>query len=593
MAAQQRKPPAPIDLVVLTRARLQEVVDEAVRRGRITRSDATDLVSELVARGRSGADGVLSGPLEMARRVAGSQPAITGYDDLTAAEIADRLDGLDLAPAATDPRLRAREREPQDRPRGRSSARLSLIASPSERDHAPTSTRPARGAELELTIDSLAHGGNGVARLDGYVVFVAGALPGDRVRAVVGKSKRAYAEARAVEVLEPSPDRIAAVADHPGAPWQVLPTSASSRSRPSRSTTRCAGSASSTASSWSRSSPRSSSGATATSSSTRSAPARTASSCAASTRPGAGTRSSPIDDCLLASERGNAAREQVLAWCRAQGLGAWDRRTQRGLLRNLVVREGRRTGELQVRLVTSPGELDADSLTAAVDADGCCGPRPPTSARAPRAARRRCSTGASSCDEQLGDLDFLISPEAFFQTNTEMAEVLYGVAIEYADLRGHERVFDLYCGIGTIGLTLASRAPARSSASRSSSPRSPTRSRTRASTRSTNARFYAGDVRARAARPRRGGRQPDVAVVDPPRAGPSQKVVRRIVEAAPKRIVYVSCNPTTLAPNAAQLVEAGYELQRVRPVDMFPQTPHIECVALFEAGPDGVANPDR
>jgi 23S rRNA (uracil1939-C5)-methyltransferase len=84
-----------------------------------------------------------------------------------------------------------------------------------------------------------------------------------------------------------------------------------------------------------------------------------------------------------------------------------------------------------------------------------------------------------------------------------------------------------------------------------------------------------------------------VVVVDPPRAGLSQKVVRRIVEAAPSRIVYVSCNPTTLAPNAAQLVEAGYVLKRVRPVDLFPQTPHIETVALLEAGPDGVRNPDR
>src|SRR5215210_7817032 len=88
---------------------------------------------------------------------------------------------------------------------------------------APSSSRPSRGDELELTVDSLAHGGNGVARLDGYVVFVAGAVPGDRVRAVVGKAKRAYAEARAVEVLAPSPDRVAPVAHHPGAPWQVLP----------------------------------------------------------------------------------------------------------------------------------------------------------------------------------------------------------------------------------------------------------------------------------------------------------------------------------------------------------------------------------
>ena len=83
--------------------------------------------------------------------------------------------------------------------------------------------RPSRGDVLELTIDSLAHGGNGVSRLEGYVVFVAGAVPGDRVRAVVGKAKKAYAEARAVEIIEPSPDRVPEFADHPGAPWQVLP----------------------------------------------------------------------------------------------------------------------------------------------------------------------------------------------------------------------------------------------------------------------------------------------------------------------------------------------------------------------------------
>src|SRR5437763_800841 len=86
-----------------------------------------------------------------------------------------------------------------------------------------TPSRPSRGDEIELTIDSLAFGGAGVARTDGYVVFVSGAVPGDRVRAVIGKGKRAYAEARAVEIIEPSPERIPPVADHPGAPWQVLP----------------------------------------------------------------------------------------------------------------------------------------------------------------------------------------------------------------------------------------------------------------------------------------------------------------------------------------------------------------------------------
>ena len=98
----------------------------------------------------------------------------------------------------------------------------------------------------------------------------------------------------------------------------------------------------------------------------------------------------------------------------------------------------------------------------------------------------------------------------------------------------------------------------------------------------TNASFFAGDIRLAMRELVERAGKPDVAVIDPPRAGLSQKVVRRIIEAAPERIVYVSCNPTTLAPNAAQLVEAGWTLKHVRPVDMFPQTPHIECVALLE-----------
>jgi 23S rRNA (uracil1939-C5)-methyltransferase len=161
-----------------------------------------------------------------------------------------------------------------------------------------------------------------------------------------------------------------------------------------------------------------------------------------------------------------------------------------------------------------------------------------------------------------------------------------------AALRGHERVYDLYCGIGTIGLSLASRAkeivgveivePAVADAIENA----------RLNEIET-ATFYAGDIRLAMRELVEQAGRPDVAVIDPPRAGLSQKVVRRIVEAAPKRIVYVSCNPTTLAPNAAQLVEAGYQLKRVRPVDLFPQTPHIECVALLEAGAGGVRNPDR
>ena len=444
-----------------------------------------------------------------------------------------------------------------------------------------TSTRPARGAELELTVDTLAHGGNGVARLDGYVVFVAGALPGDRVRAVVGKAKRAYAEARAVEVLEPSPDRIAPQADHPGAPWQVLSydrqleVKAEQVGDALRRIGRLEGFEQDpivpAVEQWRYRNKLEYSFGT----------GPDGALVCGFHAPGRFDEIVAVEDCLLASERGNAAREQVLAWCREQGLGAWDRRDQRGLLRNLVVREGRRTGELQVRLVTSPGAIDADGLASAVDCEGLFWTQAEGLGESTQGGETKRLAGSKRLREQLGELEFLISPEAFFQTNTEMAEVLYGTAVELAGLRGHERVFDLYCGIGTIGLSLASRArevigveivaPAVADAIDNARRNE-----------ITNASFFAGDIRLAMRELVERAGKPDVCLIDPPRAGLSQKVVRRVIEAAPKRIVYVSCNPTTLAPNAAQLVEAGYALRRVRPVDMFPQTPHIECVALLE-----------
>jgi 23S rRNA (uracil1939-C5)-methyltransferase len=297
--------------------------------------------------------------------------------------------------------------------------------------------------------------------------------------------------------------------------------------------------------------------------------------------PGRFDRILSLEDCLLASERGNAAREQVLGWARAQGLEAWDRRTQDGFLRNLVVREGRRTGELQVRLVTGPGKLDTRSLAAAVDATGLFWTQMTAGGESTTGGETRRLAGAARLRERLGELEFLISPDAFFQTNTEMAERLYGTAVEFAGLRGTERVFDLYCGIGTIALALAARARAVVGVEIVEPAVADAIDNARRN-EITNASFFAGDIRLAMRDLVEQAGKPDVCVIDPPRAGLSQKIVRRIVEAGPKRIVYVSCNPTTLAPNAAQLVEAGYALRRVRPVDMFPQTPHIECVALLE-----------
>jgi 23S rRNA (uracil1939-C5)-methyltransferase len=452
---------------------------------------------------------------------------------------------------------------------------------------APAAPRPQRGEQLDLRIDGLAYGGAGVARTDGYVVFVRDAVPGDRVRAVVTKRKRAYAEARTLEVLDPSPERVPAVAEHPGAPWQVLPyerqleVKAAQVDEALRRIGRLDGFALQpivpATDRWRYRNKLEYSFGTGDD-------GRLVCGFHA---PGSWERIVALDDCLLASERGNAARRAALDWCRERALAAYDRRTQDGMLRNLVVREGRRTGQLQVRLVTSPGDVDLSGFAQAVGADSVLWTRTAGVAETTAGGRTEVLHGPEAIDEELagafgGDrLRLRISAEAFFQTNTEMAERLYGTAAELAGLHGWERVYDLYCGIGTIGLLLAPRAGELWGLEIVEDAIADAIANARRNQVS-NARFFAGDVRrALPELVQRAGR-PDVLIVDPPRAGLSAKVVRRVAEAAPKRIVYVSCNPTTLAPNAAQLVEAGWALRSVRPVDMFPQTPHIECVALLE-----------
>ena len=443
----------------------------------------------------------------------------------------------------------------------------------------PSPARPQRGDELELTIDTLAFGGAGVARLDGYVVFVSGAVPGDRVKAVVGKRKRAYAEARTTEILEPSPDRIAPRADHPGAPWQVLSYERQLEVKQSQvqDALRRIGKLDGfvlepivpALSQWRYRNKLEYSFGT----------GPDGELVCGFHAPGRWDEIVGIEDCLLASEAANAARERIVAWCREQGLSAYDRRSGEGMLRNLVVREGRRTGAIQVRLVTAEGRIDRASLAAAGEGlDGLLWTRQSSVGETTQGGETELLAGTERFPETLGEMTFQISPEAFFQTNTEMAEQLYGLAIEYAQPVGFERVYDLYCGIGTIGLLMSPRVAEVWGLELVEEAISDAIANARAN-EVDNTHFFAGDVRlALRELVERAGR-PDVLVVDPPRSGLSQKVVRRIIEASPSRIVYVSCNPTTLAPNAAQLVEAGYELVRVRPVDMFPQTPHIECVA--------------
>ena len=412
-------------------------------------------------------------------------------------------------------------------------------------------------------------------------MFVRDAIPGDRVRAEIVKRKRHYAEARAVAVLEPSPDRIEPVADHPGAPWQVLPYERQLEVKQAQvdDALRRLGHLDGyklepivpAVEQWRYRNKLEFSFGT----------GQDGELLCGFHAPGSWEEIVAVEDCLLQSEHGNTARRTVLEWARAQGLDAYDRRAQTGTLRNLVVREGRRTGELQVRLVVSPGaRLQIEGLQENLQADSLLLTRAEGVGETTAGGETELVDGAATIAEELCGLRFRLSSEAFFQTNTEMAEVLYGAARELAGLEGWERVFDLYCGIGTIALVLAPRAGEIWGIEIVEEAISDALGNARANDIG-NVRFFAEDVRLAMRELVAEAGRPDVVVVDPPRAGLSQKVVRRIAESGPRRVVYVSCNPTTLAPNAAQLVAAGYRLDTVRPVDMFPQTPHIECVALL------------
>ncbi|MGZ4340125.1 MAG: 23S rRNA (uracil(1939)-C(5))-methyltransferase RlmD [Gaiellaceae bacterium] len=446
-----------------------------------------------------------------------------------------------------------------------------------------------RDDELELTIDSLAYGGNGVARLDGFVVFVRRGLPGDRVKARVTKVQRRHAEAVTTEVVTPGPLRVDAPCAHypacGGCRFQDLAYDAQLAAKAqwvADSLQRLAGLAE--------------------------APLEPIVAAASQfgyrnkmeysftqleDRPTLGLHRAgrwdevlEIEKCWLTSELGNAIRNRVREWAREEKLVAYDQETQDGYLRHLVVREGRNTGQALVQLVTARAErFDRERLIEVLTEF--------PQVRSIHWSENRGVAevtnlptellwGEDAIEEEIGGLRFRVRPNAFLQTNTEMAERLYAIAREFADLQGGETVYDLYCGIGTIGLSLAALSLTVWGIDISEESVACAIENQELNGIG-NTAFFAGNVGEvlRDLRDRAG--DPDVVVVDPPRAGVAGKALKRLGEIGAPRIVYVSCNPTTLAGDLKRLQEEyGYHLVRARPVDMFPHTPHVECVALLE-----------
>ena len=449
-----------------------------------------------------------------------------------------------------------------------------------------------KGEELELRIDSLAFGGSGVARHDGFVVFVRGGVPGDDVRARITKVKRGFAEGIVTELVHSSESRVAAPCRHfgvcGGCRFQDLAYSVqlAEKERQVRDALVRIGRfaepplepivpAASQFAYRNKLEYSFTSGEDGVDLGFH--------------RAGRWDEVIGIEECLLTTDVGNAIRLAVRGWAREEQLDAYDQENGSGYLRHLVVREGRNTGQALVVLVTAPGErFEAGYLVDVLrrfpevrSIHWAINDTPAEQTNLPT----KLLWGTDAIEEEILGLRFRVRPSAFLQTNTEMAGRLYDLAREYAGLTGGENVFDLYCGTGTIGLALARSAGAVWGVEISEEAVACAIENAELNGID-NARFFAGNVGQSIEELREEAGSPDVVIVDPPRAGLAGKALRRTGALGASRIVYVSCNPTTLASDLQVLRdEYGYVLERCRPVDMFPHTPHVESVSLLSLAP--------
>ncbi|MDG1984089.1 MAG: 23S rRNA (uracil(1939)-C(5))-methyltransferase RlmD [Planctomycetota bacterium] len=305
--------------------------------------------------------------------------------------------------------------------------------------------------------------------------------------------------------------------------------------------------------------------------------------------PGLFSKVLDVERCAIAFEGSDGIRNTVRELALAAQLAPWDLRAHEGLLRHLVVRRGVRTEETMVDLVTS--ERAAGLIDPLVEA---LLERHPEITTVVQNVTSRAATvaygeeehvlhGPGTIDEVLCGKRFRISADSFFQTNTEQAERLFEIVGEAAGVEPGQRLFDVFCGAGTIGLAIAPEGVEL--VGFESAPSSIRDARQNAARNGRDdAVFHEGDV-LETIRLESQARRPDVLVVDPPRAGLHPKVPAQLLELGADRIIFVSCNPNSGARDVAALSAGGYEVTEVRPVDLFPHTPHVEVVFTLERRP--------
>ncbi len=467
-----------------------------------------------------------------------------------------------------------------------------------------------KGAECDLSITKIAFGGKALGRVDGFVVFVDHAIPGQKVRVQVTRKKSRFAEATVVRLLEQSPAYKPPFCPHfglcGGCQWQdlayeeqlywkgihvqeclqhlaglrpriILPTVASPQERWYRNKMEFTFAPQPWPLAEGRGAAKRSSGG----------------GCALGLHLGGSPdRIFDLEHCFLQSAQSAAIVQEVRRWCNKSGLPAYNPKTQRGFWRSLVLREGKRTAQTLVQIIsTNRGDPTAVEALAGhlrdqfPDISTLVHSRSQKKAQAAGGEVSRTLWGPGYIEEQIGELRLRISAHSFLQTNTLAAEGLYSAISRLGEFSGRETVWDLYCGAGGIGLSLASQVCRVVGFELVAAAVTDAFTNSRLNGLS-NCRFLAGDLKERMQEILRSPSQPlpEVVITDPPRAGMHPQVVKALQELSPRRIIYVSCNPATLARDLT-LLKDQYEISSIQPFDLFPQTPHIEVVVRLEKRP--------
>lgn len=437
-----------------------------------------------------------------------------------------------------------------------------------------------------LKIEALSAEGSGIARQDGLAVFVGGAMPGDTVRAHIIKVKKNYAIGKLTAVLEPSANRVAA--DCPlfprcgGCVYRSMSYSAELAEKKRRvedaflHLAHCKIACETILSD---------------------APDRYRNKAQypvvrENGRVQIGFYASrshrviPCTDCRLQPEEFGTIVSVFRDWLTEFDISCYDAETHTGLVRHLYLRKGFSSGEILVCVVQNGDRLPHaavlyDRLREAVPAVvGLVCNR--NTEKTNVILGKTCKTlfGKGEIEDTLCGVPVRLSPLSFYQVNHTMAKKLYQKAAEFADLQGGETVLDLYCGAGTIGLSMAKRI--RQLYGAEIIPEAVENAKENARRcGAENAAFFCGDAADAAARFRALGVAPDVVLLDPPRKGCADAVLQTVASMEPKKIVYISCDPATLARDSERLFAYGYAPARLAAADLFPRTSHIESVCLF------------